>query len=238
MSELVNELEVALVVARLPGLQSVEFGGVEEVLALLGVVVGHLRLDLFNETLVKVIARRFGEDAVDQSAAGSGHVLLGFDVGGRGVVAPARNARVAAREVRLFDHDDMLALLCCGHGGRQAGAARPDDDDVCGFDHLFRGDGSLGHGLREVLRIKARLLEAIDDARLDGETRERGARNDVDVSRLILHDVFGKLFGGKVRDRVGFRPVAERDALDLVVRNRNVDGYVAVAALRDGGVCA
>ena len=129
LRECVDKRKISLVVAGLPGLQSMKFGRVKQNGFFLCVVVLPLLGDFGDELFVKIALGLFSKDAFDDLALAFGHLDVALMNVGR-VEASAANARIAARKTIFFKNNDFLAGFSGGHCCRKACAAGTDDDDV------------------------------------------------------------------------------------------------------------
>lgn len=232
LGEAVDKRQIAFIIAGAPGLECVQFDGIEDPGFLLGVVVGKLTAQLLKKLLVEGIAGLLVKNALNHGAAPGRHGVLGFKHGVGRVVAAARDARIAAGIVGLFENNDPLAGFGCFERCRKTRAARTDYDDVGRFFHMAGLKRLLGSRLRERGDVKPSLLHAVADSCANGKRSERCARDDVYIRRLVLHDVGWYFRPGKVGDRMRFRPIHHFDVLDPAVLDRRLYDDLAVSAER------
>ena len=179
----------------------------------------------------------FGQDAFDDLALAFGHLDVALVNIGR-IKAAAAHARIAARKAVLFENNHFLSGFSSGHGSRQTGTARTDDDDI-GVQRLGIGQQRrLRHFLFELSDIQSGLFQTLADGVLDGKARERGTRNGVDFYALMLDDVGNQFRLGQVSHRMRFGPINNLDVSNCIVFNRDLYIDRAVAAHRTGGVDA
>ena len=237
LSERIDKRQIRLVVTGLPGLKCMEFRRVKKNGFFLVVIGLPLLGNLADQFFVQIGLGFFGQDAFDDLALTFGHLDMALVNIGR-IKAAAAHARIAARKAVLFENNHFLSGFSSGHGSRQTGTARTDDDDI-GVQRLgIRQQCRLRHFLFELSDIQSGLFQTLAGGVLDGKARERGTRNGVDFYALILDDVGNQFRLGQVSHRMRFGPIHNLDVSNCIVFNRDLHIDRAVAAHGTGGVDA
>ena len=148
--------------------------------------------------------------------------------------------RVAADHRHLLDHDHVpAALFRRGHGRGQACAARTHDHEVIGLGLralellLHRRNRSLQQG-----EAAARLAQRFTHRLLKGRGGDRGARDAVDVERLVAQDLVGELFHRHAAHQAGFAEVRSLNGFDPMLVDRYFNIHPAVRAVGPGRIGA
>ena len=141
---------------------------------------------------------------------------------------------VAAQDVQLFDHDDVQVGvgLLGHHGGRQAGGAAADHDDVA--LGVFKGgglvlDAGVG-GVGDLGGFQTGGGHGVGHGGLDAEAGEGGARDRVDHRAVGLDDPLFDHGEGPADDGRGVVVFAQLEVGDLAGVKGDGDGQFAVVA--------
>ncbi|MPM85565.1 hypothetical protein SDC9_132646 [bioreactor metagenome] len=158
---------------------------------LIGFILG---LDCIEQGLMVGILGRFCQNRLNGGGVGGGHLGLRNILVVAGVQGTARHDGVAAHSGGGLNDDDLLAEFTCRDGGRHAGSAGTENDDISVIAGIQRG--LFNRDLLEGLNVAAGLGHKVGNCRNDGGRADGAAGHGIHTQGLVGHNEVNQLKGG------------------------------------------